>query len=74
MAVNLQFVQGRRSGKGKPVLGEMTDTASYNLIHNETTPTGDAACARGRTSVERGSQLWMLTVSNNKFDIKSKSK
>ena len=47
---------------------------SYNLIHNETTPTGDAASARGRTSVERGSQLWMLTVSNNKFDIKSKSK
>ena len=52
MAVNLQFVQGRRSGKGKPVLGEMTDTAPYNLIHNETTPTGDAACARGKTAVD----------------------
>ena len=49
MAVNLQFVQGRRSGKGKPVLGEMTDTAPYNLIQNETT---SAACARGKTAVD----------------------
>ena len=71
MAVNLQFMQGRRSGQAKLFLDGMTDTASHHLIHNGTTPTGDATCARGRTAVERGSQRWMLTVSNKKLDIKS---